>query len=477
MKYTTFVPAVRITPGIQKTKKRSLDPSIAAAQEFAKKHLHSIKRRTGESYAAHGIEVAVVLSEGVEDSSLTAVAVLHDILVHPDGISLLEASPLTAQEKNLVREMYELRRLHINSRTKDLDKVVDAFLQDERLLPLRMAHRLNDIRHLDRFRGKLRKQIADETLHMYSAIAGRLGLHAWRHEMEDICFQISYPKMARKVQQQFDQSRAIDQVSLKHTKRFLEKILKKQGIHAEFEERIKTLYSTYRKMVLKQRPFHELTDRLALRILVDDAMDCYKVLALVHAHMHPIPGKLKDYIGSPKENGYQSIHTVVYPLPGVTEQPIEIQIRSREMHARCEFGAASHGEYKNFLYALQTKPARVELFRNLENLRAEASSPKQFEDALRKYFSEDHVAIFDTKNNLYHLRKPATALDFVALSAPHRFSHLKEIFINGRRRPLDTVLHDGDIVDAAYSAKKVLQREWTYLCVHHTTKKKIKELL
>lgn len=449
---------------------------LRSVEDFAKEHLSGIRRRTGESYTVHGAEVAAVLHECVSDPSLLAVAVLHDILVHPEGKKLLRTSPLKPAEKKLIEYMHGLRRLHIDSRTKDLDKVVDAFLKDERLLPLRMAHRLNDVRNIHRFRGKLKKQIANETLHMYSAIAGRLGMHAWRYEMEDVCFHVTQPKLANSVQAQFDAVASLDQLSLQHTKKFLEKILREAGISASLEERIKGLYSTYRKMVIKKRAFHELTDRLAIRIIVPTAMDCYKTLAIVHAHMHPIPGKLKDYIGSPKENGYQSIHTVVFPLPGVTEQPIEIQIRSTDMHESCEFGAASHAHYKSFHYALSAKPARVNLFRNLEYLREESRSPRQFEQALRKYFNEDHVAIFDAKNNLYHMRQPATVLDFLVLAFPGQFAFTQYVSVNGRRRSLDTELHDGDIVEAHFKKTVQAAKQWLAYCEHRHTKRMLKNL-
>lgn len=443
---------------------------VRSVEQYARQHLSGIKRRTGESYAEHGMEVAAVLHECVSDTSLIAVAILHDILVHPDGKVLLQNSPLKQGEQQLIEYMHSLRRLHIDSRTKDLDKVIDAFLQDERLLPLRMAHRLNDVRNIHRFQGRLKKQIARETLHMYSAIAGRLGMHAWRYEMEDICFHITQPKIARSVMEQFETMHVLDKMSLTHTHKFLEKILRKEKIPCEIEERVKGLFSTYRKMVLKKRAFQELTDRLAIRIVVPTTMDCYRTLALVHTHMHPIPGKLKDYIGSPKENGYQSIHSVVYPLPGVTEQPIEIQIRSRDMHELCEFGAASHAHYKSLHYALSARPARVNLFRNLENLREESRSPRQFEQALRKYFNEDHAAIFDGRNNLYHLRKPATALDFVVHAYPEQYPFAHAVYINGRRRQLDTPKQDGDIVDTRFRKTRQITKNWLSYCTHRHTK-------
>ncbi len=450
--------------------------SVELACAYALENLQTIKRRSGEDYAVHGYEVAQVLSEATSDSGMIAIALLHDILVHPDGKELLAASPLKLEQREIVEKAHTLRRLHIASNTEDLDTVIDAFLEDERLLPLRMAHRLNDVRHLKRFSPALQKQIARETLYMYTAIAGRMGMNAWRHEMEDVCFCILNPKISSQLRANFQRNKKINDESITQTTAYLKKALKKEKIRCDTGFRIKGLYSTYRKMVLKKRKYEELTDRLAIRILVDEPMDCYRALAVVHQHMHPIPGKLKDYIGSPKENGYQSIHTVVYPLPGVTQQPIEVQIRTHKMHEECEFGALAHGQYKNYIYALHTRPARVNLFRNFQSLREEADTSQQFADALRQYFREDHLAIFDTENNLYHLKKPVTALDFVCHAWPNRVSKLKSVFINGRRRAIDTPLNDGDIVDAQFGRKKTLQKHWANACKHRKSRKLLREL-
>ncbi len=447
------------------------------ASKYAKKYLSSIKRRTGESYVVHGKEVSNVLREFTDDPHLLAVAILHDIQVHPDGDTLLKKSPLSQEDQELAITMHALRRMHIDENTQDLDTVIQSFTEQKNMIHLRMAHRLNDIRHIGRFPKKLQREIAHETLHMYTAIAGRLSLNTWRHEMEDICFALLHPNLSKQLEKKFLQKRTIDKACLTQTRAFLASALKKKKIRAEFHERKKGIYSTYRKMILKEKEFDELTDRLALRIIVQNTEDCYRTLGVVHALMHPIPGKLKDYIGAPKENGYQSIHTVVYPLPGVTEQPMEIQIRSEAMHRTCEYGDAAHALYKESLYILNTKPARVNLYRNLKSLRWEARSPQQFEQALREYFREDHLAIFDEKNNLYHLPKPATGLDFACHAYGHRTTFLKDIKINGRMRNVDTLLTDGDTVEVLFSRKKTIDTTWTRSCKSEISRKKIQSWL
>lgn len=444
---------------------------------YGKQCLSTVRRRSGESYAEHGCEIAAVLRETLADPSLLCVAILHDVLVHPDGDALLERAPLTPNERQLVRQLHPLRRLHIDANTEDLDRVINAFTEDAHLLTLRMAHRLNDVRHLDRFPAKLRQQIATETLHMYAAIASRLGMHAWRYEMEDTCFRLLQPRLARRLEEKFAACATLDAACLRHAKRFLARKLRGENSEPSIQGRIKQLYSTYRKMTIKRRRFEELTDRLALRVIVPSIKDCYQALGIVHAAFHPIPGKLKDYIGAPKENGYRSIHTVVYPLPGVTEQPMEIQIRTAQMDDDCEHGIAGHGEYKNTLYALRSRTARVDLFRSLQNLRKEARSPQQFETALRTYFSDDHLALFDTKNNLYHLKKPVTALDFICQVYGKRCRYLKTVQINGREWSFDTLLRDGDTVEARFGRVVTLKQEWLNGCRHAGSRQLLRLLL
>ena len=247
-----------------------------------------------------------------------------------------------------------------------------------------------------------------------------------------------------------------------------------EAIDAAIDERIKGLYSSFRKMVLKKRSFEELTDRLALRIIVPTVEDCYRALGIIHAYMHPMNRKLKDYIGTPKENGYRSIHTVVYPLQGVTQLPIEIQIRTPAMHRDCEFGIASHGEYKDWSYALTTQPSRVYLFRNLENLRFIARSHRSFTDALRRSFREDRLIVFDSEDRLYHLPKPATALDFACQLSPDDCHRIHAIRINGRTQDLGTLLHDGDIVEVIHNGKTPSRTEQLRSCQQAMTKRLIR---
>lgn len=450
---------------------------VLEVSRLCSEYLKEIPRRNGDNYAEHCHSVAVALTEITEDPSLITVALIHDIQVHPRGDGILKKIHLTPDEQNLVTEMHELRRLNIDAKTKDLDRVMEAFASDPRLLWLRMAHRLNDVRQIRTFSKKLQKQIGQETLHMYAAIAGRLSLHAWRHEMEDICFHVVQPEIAASLERQFSLHHTNDERCLTHVRDLLLRQLRKHDIKADITYRTKALYSTYRKMVVKRYRFHELADRLAVRVVVDTLDDCYRALGIIHSALHPIPGKLKDYIGAPKENGYRSIHTVVYPIAGTTEYPVEIQIRTHDMHRQCEYGSAHHADYKHSLYAFSGREAHVDLFSNLFMLREAARSPDQFERALRNYFDESRITVFDPKNNLYHFSVPVAALDVVCHLAGNRSKYLSGIRINGRSAPPDALLKDGDTIEPRFGRHIQLKPTWLKACRKTATKRLLKKLL
>ena len=456
---------------------RGLSPPDAArlrkVLRYCDTHLSSVIRHGRETYAQHCRKVAGVVAELHSDCSLLCAALLHDLPMHPDGARLLRASPLTAEERQLVRGMQRLRKRQIDAKTDDLDLVIQSFMRAPGLLLLRMAHRVNDVRVLSGFRPALRRPLAEETLHMYAAIAGRIGLHRWRSEMEDRCFLALQPRIAGQIRNAYQRRRRTDDVCLELSQRFLRRALRERGIQAMVDSRRKGLYSTYRKMAIKQRPFDKLTDRLAVRIIVTDIDTCYRALGVVHATMHPIPGKLKDYIGAPKENGYRSIHTVVFPLPGISDQPIEIQIRTADMHRECEFGIASHGRYKAMAYKLGEREAHVNLLRNLAMLRTEAKTPAEFGDALRTYFRGDQLLLFNPHGTIAHLPKGATALDFAYSIAGDRAARLREVRINGRVRMPDTPLADGDTVDIRCGRTPAAMPKWLHACALPATRRAV----
>ncbi|MBD3327967.1 HD domain-containing protein [Candidatus Peregrinibacteria bacterium] len=438
--------------------------NIKKAADFSFKYLSNIPRRSGESYFQHGMEVAGTLKEVSNDPKLLRVGLIHDLYVHPQGKKLVNELGLSADDKSLIQGMYGLRRLHIDKKTDDLDHVVNTIIRDPRLVIMRMAHRMNDVRNLERFSERMARNLAGETLHMYSAIVGKLNMNIWRREMEDTCFKWLYPESANSIQYQMDRVKKMDEACLIYASEFLHRKLGEHGLKVKISSRIKGVYSAYRKMLIKNLNFGELYDRLAIRILVDKEEDCYKALWVVHKYMNPVFGLMHDYIGMPKENGYQSLHTVVHPLSGVTDRSMEVQIRTHEMHSTCEFGVAAHGNYKKVNYSLTRPGARVNLLRNLSVMKQGIESVDKLDVVMQQQYIGDHMLVFDNNNNIHYVPKPSTALDFVCTIHGAKVNRLKEVRVNGRKQSMGTLLNDGDTLEVSFSRQKVLKRNWKDYC-------------
>lgn len=400
---------------------------VLSVYEFSKAYLREVSKVTGETAFRHCCEITKIVKEATQDASLLSVSLLHDILLSPKGMELLQKSPLTQKEQQLIVKINVLRKLKISKNYKDLDFLLKSFDKDPSLLIIRMAHYLSYIRNIRQLDRNSRKQFTYEMLHIYAPIAGKLGFNVWRIEMEDVSFSVLHPRIFKKLQTEFAKIEKIDQNCLNQTRKFLSKKLKQVGIKAKISTRLKSIYSTYRKMVLKERALTLLTDRLALRVIVDQIEDCYRVLGLVHQHMHLTPGKIKDFIGFPKENGYRSIHTVVYPLPGITELPIEIQIRTHEMHNECEYGISAHCDYKQVKYPQIYSSVKLNLIKNFKLLKSDLKAPRQFQFSLKNHFNKHNLVLFDEKNNIYHFKKPFSVMDFAFNVYKKRACQLKLI--------------------------------------------------
>lgn len=445
---------------------------------FSQDYLDRIRRKKFESYADHGVRVSETLSEVTDDPSLLSIALLHDILNHPNGKKLLSNSPLNKSEQRAIIKLHTLRNLRIDINKKDLDKVIKEFSRDYRLLLVRMAHRISDARALELLSKKKAKKIARETLLIYALLADKMGLRRWRYEMEDICFKYLYEKNSKKIEKQFKKYKKNDKDCLKHTKNYLSKEFKKANMNCRIEGRIKSLYSTYSKMVVKNKSFDEILDRLALRIIVNNTEDCYKALGVIQLSMHPIIGELKDYIASPKENGYRSLHTTIYPLPKISNRPMEIQIRSAKMHLECENGIASHLQYKIDNYNMRYSPkSRVDLIKGLEIIRSEIHSSDNFSKALRQHSRGKRLTIFDEKNRIYNIEKPANLLDFVCSTYGKRVAYLKEAKINGSISNIFSLIKDGDVIEVKFQKKSKISRSWIRKCLQKSSRNFLKIIL
>ena len=322
----------------------TLEPVLAYANE----HLCRCERFAGHSYAEHGREVAEILQEVIAHPPLLRAAVLHDLWAHPEAERLLRESPLTDDEQALVRAWREQTTpLRCDDARSTIDWPVPLRHSiDPRLHILLAAHHINDIRHLERFSAGERRWIGTCALREAALGMRALHVHRWAAEVEECCLNELQPLAARTLREQAAMMQASDHRCLEHMAQRIGQLLVAEGIPHELECRQKGLYSTYRKMQLTGKPFDQILDRLGIRILAPDIPACYRVLRVLHRHYLFTWEEFGDFIRAPKQNGYQSLHTLLLSPPEDGGLAVEIQIRTQEMHWRNIYGPARHTFYK-----------------------------------------------------------------------------------------------------------------------------------
>lgn len=445
--------------------------------DYLEPFLSKVNRNDFENYFEHDIDLLYTLFESNNYNELIPIALFHDVLSIKWWKQILEKSILSKEEKRKVYLLSQLSHIDLQGNKNDFNNFLDIITKNSDLVPIRLAHRLNDIRNINKFNLDNQNKLARETLHIYSALSWRFWIYKWRYEMEDIAFSFLYKEKAEFLKDKFNKYKNIDNYCLEKTKEFLNKQFVTYWLNVEIESRLKSLYSTYRKIIIKKRKFEDLTDRLAIRIITDNEEDCYKILYIIHKEFHIIPWKLKDYIGCPKENWYQSIHTVIYPLPWVTQLPIEIQIRSKSIHQACLYWTASHENYKSNCYLHKSNNTKVNLIKNFEFLEVKWLSPKDFENTLKKYFNEDKIAVFDSDNNLYNVKRNLNIIDFLRIVYWKKIKFLKEIYLNWRKASIDEELKEWDVIQWKFWRKKTIKKDWIIACKSKYSKKFIKEIL
>ncbi len=444
--------------------------AVAEALGYAREHLRGIPRGIDGNYATHSIRLAETVAEMTTDPVLLRVALLHDLLVHPHGDILLRQSPLNREERDLARKMHMLHHLRLDSDMEQLESALHAFIDEPRILPLRMAHRLRDVRQLADLPFESAQRVAAETLSIYCAIAQRFGFSAWRREMENSCFRLLHPHEAAVTQAMIDRAHASEVKDMRRAKECLSWHFRDAGVAAQIHCKTKCLYSTYTTMQREQIPFEEVHDRLQLRMIVGRSDWCYAALGVVHSVLHPLPGALQDFIGSPKDNGYRSLDTFVHPHVGVTSRPLAISIRTPQMDDECEFGIGRGGRQAI------TSNAWLDLLRHLHVRGHEMQSPGQFAEFLRGYFA-DGIGLYDGKNNFYRLRSPVTALDFICHVYGPACAGMQSVSRNGVNCSPETLLKNGDTVIARFSPAMCVTKEWLDACRHDSSKDVIRRAL
>ncbi|NLY90680.1 MAG: bifunctional (p)ppGpp synthetase/guanosine-3',5'-bis(diphosphate) 3'-pyrophosphohydrolase [Firmicutes bacterium] len=453
---------------------------IRRAYAFAASAHQGQRRDSGEAYINHPLAVANILVEmGLDPTSVIA-ALLHDV-VEDTEIGLEEIAGKFGEEvAALVDGLTKLSKIVFQNKqeqqVENLRKMFLAMAKDVRVILIKLADRMHNMRTLRFLPVERRKRIARETLEIYAPLAHRLGMYRMKWELEDIAFHYLEPEKYYELVQKVAQKRSEREREIEENIKVLADHLAELNIKADIQGRPKHFYSVYQKMVKQNKDFSEIYDLMALRVLVDTIQDCYEVLGVVHTLWKPIPGRFKDYIAVPKSNLYQSLHTTVMGNQGA---PLEIQIRTWQMHQVAEYGIAAHWRYK------EGKTVKDEDFlqkiawlRHLLEWQGEANDADEFLENLRVNLFEDEVFVFTPKGDVKSLPAGATPGDFAYTVHTHIGHRCVGAKVNGRLVPLDHQLKNGDIVQILTAKQDAgPSRDWLKFVVTSKAKSRIRQWL
>ncbi len=457
---------------------RSKTALIERAHAVAEQAHDGQFRKSGEPYITHPIAVAEIIAGlGLPDTVIVA-ALLHDVV--EDTPFLLEdiAQEFGDEVASFVDGVTKLDQLTFGeaAQAETVRKLVVAMARDIRVLLLKLADRLHNARTWDAVSPASARRKAQETLEIYAPLAHRMGLNAIKWELEDLSFRTLYPRIYQEIVEVVaDRAPERDKL-LEEVRQDVSKELKAQKIKAEISGRPKHYYSVYQKMIVRGRDLNDIYDLVGLRILVESVRDCYAVLGAMHARFQPVPGRFKDYIAMPKFNLYQSLHTTVIGPQG---KPVELQIRTWEMHKRAEYGYAAHWRYKENARGEKVPAMAHDMgwLRQIADWQQETADASDFLDSLRGEISRAEVYVFTPRGKLLELPQGATPVDFayaVHTDVGHKTVGAK---VNGRLVPLDSTLDNGDTVEIITTSDENAhpKRDWLEFVQSTRARNKIRQ--
>jgi GTP diphosphokinase / guanosine-3',5'-bis(diphosphate) 3'-diphosphatase len=431
-------------------------------------------RKSGEPFVYHPLATADVLSELHLDPTTIAAALLHDVL-EDTGITKEELAGRFGEElAEIVDGVTKLKRLPSGNleeaQAESLRKMIVAMSRDVRVIIIKLADRLHNMRTLDYLKRETQLRKATETLEIYAPLAHRLGIYSLKWELEDLSFAALHPRRYEEIKRLVAARRGDREAFINGTGAELVRHLRGTGIEAEVRGRVKHFYSIYNKMVRRNKEFNEIYDLAGLRVVVDSVRDCYGALGVIHSLWKPIPGRFKDYIAMPKFNMYQSLHTTVMSNEG---KLLEIQIRTREMEATAEYGIAAHWMYKQNLR--DGEAARLGWLKSMMEWQKETTDAAEFMASLKGELVADEVYVFTPKGDVISLPSNATPIDFayhVHTEVGHRTIGAK---VNGRIVPLDSELVSGDRVEVITGKSASPSRDWLAVVQSGRARNKIRQ--
>ncbi|MBD0362033.1 MAG: bifunctional (p)ppGpp synthetase/guanosine-3',5'-bis(diphosphate) 3'-pyrophosphohydrolase [Coleofasciculus sp. C3-bin4] len=454
---------------------------IARAFEFAYQLHEGQYRASGEAYIAHPVAVAGLLRDLGGSSVMIAAGFLHDVVedteVTPEEIE----SRFGVEVRRLVEGVTKLSKFNFSSKTErqaeNFRRMFLAMAADIRVIVVKLADRLHNMRTLEHLNRDKQRRIALETREIFAPLANRLGIGRFKWELEDLSFKYLEPESYREMQALVVERRSDREQRLATVASILRERLDATGITClELSGRPKHLYGIYQKMQRQQKGFHEIYDIAAMRVIVETKEECYRALAVVHDAFRPIPGRFKDYIGLPKPNRYQSLHTGVISLTG---RPLEVQIRTLEMHQIAEYGIAAHWKYKesggSSNVRISTEDEKFTWLRQLLEWQSDLKDAQEYLESVKDNLFDDDVYVFTPSGDVVSLSRGATPIDFAYRIHTEVGNHCAGVRINGQWCVLDTQLKNGDIVEIITQKNSHPTLDWLNFVVTPTARNRIRQ--
>jgi GTP pyrophosphokinase len=450
---------------------------LARAYRFSERAHAGQKRSSGEAYVSHCVEVAKILAELHLDSVTVASGLIHDV-IEDTGVSVQELEREFGGEiASIVDGVTKIGNITFRStqerQVENYRKLLLSIAKDARVILIKLADRLHNMRTLDYLPEEKRRRIAQETMDLYAPLAHRFGMAKLRWELEDLSFKHLEPDGYKSLAKLVAAKRAEREGLIAQMRDPIERVLRDAGLtHAEVTGRPKHLWSIFKKMRQRERPYEEIYDLMAIRVLVNSVPECYHALGLIHEGWTPLQERIKDYIAQPKSNGYQSLHTTIF---GPGKQLFEIQIRTRDMHRTAEFGIAAHWLYKESARGRDDLDEKLGWFREILAMQLDAKTPDEFLEFLKLDLYQDEIFVFTPTGDVIQLPKGATPIDFAFAVHTEVGYHCSGAKVNGRIAPLSRDLRNGDTVEVLTDARQRPSRDWLAFVKTARARQKIRQ--
>ncbi len=436
---------------------------LARAYQFSAEAHAGQVRNSGEPYVTHCVEVAKILADLQLDSATVASGLIHDV-VEDTKITVADVErEFGGEVAGIVDGLTKIAKLPTGASTQERQvenyrKLLLSIAKDARVIIIKLADRLHNMRTLEWLPPEKRRRIAQETRDLYAPLAHRFGMAKMRWELEDLAFKHLEPEGYKTLAKKVAQKREEREQLINQFKEPLERALGGAGIaNAEVTGRPKHLWSIYKKMTQRQKPYEEIYDLLAIRVLVNTVPECYHALGIIHDGWTPVQERIKDYIAQPKSNGYQSLHTTVF---GPGRQLYEVQIRTRDMHRTADFGIAAHWLYKEDAKSADELDRHLTWFRQILELQLDAKTPDEFLEFLKLDLYQDEIFVFTPTGHVIQLPKGATPIDFAFAVHTEIGLHCAGARVNGRIAPLSRPLRNSETVEIITSNAARPTRDW-----------------